>query len=69
VCNAAGAGYMFLYNVLDFPAGVVRMTKQTAQDIEDLRYYTPNKSFKLQEEIKEVWRYLHATNKNLTYYY
>ena len=45
---------MFLYNILDYPAGVVRMTKQTAEDINALKYYRPNEKFKLQAEIKEV---------------
>jgi len=50
----SGAGYMFLFNVLDYPAGVVRMTKQNAADIEALRNYKTNEEFKLQGEIKKM---------------
>ena len=45
---------MFFYNILNFPAGVVRMTKQTQEDIAALKYYKTNPKFKIQEEAKEV---------------
>jgi len=35
--STRGVSYTMMYNVLNFPAGVVRMTKQTKQDIEALK--------------------------------
>ena len=37
--NIGGLPYVFAFNVLDFPAGVVRMTKVTSLDIEAMSSY------------------------------
>ena len=53
---SAGGSYLMLYNVLDYPGGVVRMTSVTEEDNESMRNYPDHDVF--HRRVKQVMNFV-----------
>lgn len=52
---SVNTNYTFVYNILNFPAGVVTVSTVTAEDEEEFEHY-PDKFNKVLKEVSETYQ-------------